>query len=150
MREVVVVARFVGVTIEIDYAPPPAIGGIAARISLLDNVFNLPKLMVPEVMLLDELDRAIGIYRSWLRPLWRKLFNPFYWLGWGLTLIAEVPFRILDAAGYDGTKAEGSTLGKLAKAVIQAGTGLGATLGILEKLDYLAPVVAAVHRLVGF
>jgi hypothetical protein len=150
MRDVTVATHFVGNPLTIDYTPPAITGGPAGRISLLDNIFNLPNLGVPHTALLDDFDRSIGIYRSWVGPLWRKLFNPFYWIGQGLSRIAEVPFRILDSAGFNGTRAEGSILGKLTKVVIQAGTGIGATLGILEKLDYLAPLVSAVHRLVGF
>jgi len=120
LRDVVIATHFVGVSTEIDYAPPPAIGGLAGRISLLDNVFNLPRLMLPEAMLFDELDRAIGVYKTWLGPLWWKLFNPFYWLGWALYWVASIPFRILDAAGFDGAKAEGSLVGKIVRLLIQA------------------------------
>src|SRR4030095_10448584 len=42
MRDVAVAAQFVGISTDIYYAPPPAVGGIAGNISLLDNVFNLP------------------------------------------------------------------------------------------------------------
>src|SRR5207249_94638 len=97
----------------------------------------------------DRLDRTIGIYRSWLQPLWRKLFNPFYWFGWVLTWIAEIPFRLLASAGFNVAKAEGSFWGKAAKAMIQFVTALGTILGVLDKLDLLKPVVSALHRLLG-
>lgn len=115
----------------------------------MDNVFNFPNLRVPHTALLDDLDRAIGVYRSWVGPLWRSLFNPFYWLGRGLTLIARIPFRILDAVGYDGTKAEGSKVGKFIQAVIQFGTVIGGGITALEKLDLLEPVKLVVHRFLG-
>jgi len=149
MRDVAVATRFVGITTEIYYAPPPAIGGIAGNMSLLDNVLNLPRFQISHTDLLDQLDQAIGIYKSWVGPLWRKLFNPFYWIGQGLSRIAEVPFRILDSVGFNGTRAEGSVWGKLAKAVIQFGAGIGTVLTILEKLDLLKPVVAAVRTIFG-
>jgi hypothetical protein len=121
--------------------------------SLLDNVFDLPRFQIPHTDLLDHLDRAIGIYRSWIGPLRRKLFNPFYWIGWGLTLLAEVPFRILDAVGFNGAKAEGSILGRLTKAVIQfvtlVGGGTISLLTILEKLDLVDGAKAVVHKILG-
>lgn len=147
MRQVGTALHFVSITTDIDYVPSAATGGPAGRIALLDNIFNLPRLRLPLNELIDSLDRAIGIYRSWLAPLWREVFNPFYWMGWGLTLIAEIPFRILGAAGFDAPKIEGSFWGKLVKAVIQMVTALGALLGVLEKLDLLDPVVSAVHTL---
>ena len=149
MRGVAVAAHFVGVTWEIFYTPPAVTGGPAGNISLLESVFHFPNLSLSHTGLLDRLDRVIGIYRSWLRPLWRKLFNPFYWLGWGLTWIAEIPFRLLASAGFNVAKVEGSFWGKTAKAVIQFVTAIGAALGVLEKLDLLKPVVSAVHRLLG-
>jgi len=107
MRDVEVALHFVGISTEVHYSPPAATGGLAGSIALLDNIFNLPRLRVPLDDLIDNLDRAIGIYRSWLGPLWRQVFNPFYWVGWGLTLIAEVPFRILRTAGFNTGKIEG-------------------------------------------
>lgn len=150
MRDVAIATHFVGIPMTIEYSPPAATGGLAGTVSLLDNIFNFPNLRLPHTALLDELDRAIGVYRSWIGPLWRQLFNPFYWLGWILTWIAAIPFRLLDAAGFNGVKAEASLWGKLTKAAIQAATGLGAVLGILEKLGYLDPVVWAFHKVVGF
>ena len=149
MHAVTVAAQFVGVAMTIFYTPPSDTGGPAGDISLLENVFNLPNLRLSHALLLDRLDKAIGVYRSWLRPLWRKLFNPFYWLGWGLTWIAEIPFRLLASAGFNVAKVEGSFLGKAAKAVIQVVVAISAALGVLEKLDLLKPVVSAVHRWLG-
>jgi hypothetical protein len=149
MREVAVAAHFVGISMTMFYTSPAATGGPAGDISLLDNVFNLPSLRVSHAHLLDELDRAIGIYRSWLGPLWRRLFNPFYWFGWALTWIAEIPFRVLNSAGFNVTQFEGSFLGKTLKAAIQLVTGVGTALTILEKLDLLSSVVSAVHKVLG-
>ena len=81
--------------------------------------------------------------------MWWKLFNPFYWLGWVLTWIAEVPFRILGSAGFDAAKIEGSLWGKIVKATIQFIAVLAAALTVLDKLDLLDPVVTAVHDLLG-
>lgn len=112
--------NFVGITTVMYYAPPPAVGGIATDMALLDNVFNLPRFQIPHTKLLDNLDQAIGIYREWVPLLWRKLFNPFYWVGWLLYWIASIPFRLLDAAGFDGARAEGSLVGRIVRLLIQA------------------------------
>ena len=111
--------NFVGITTVMYYAPPPGVGGIATDLPLLDNVFNLPRFQIPHTKLLDDLDRAIGVYREWLRPLWWKLFNPFYWMGWVLYWVASIPFRLLDAAGFDGRQIEESLAGKIMRATIQ-------------------------------
>ncbi len=119
MYVVRVAINFVGITTVMYYAPLPGMGGVATDMALLDNVFNLPRFQIPHTKLLDDLDRATGIYREWLRPLWWKLFNPFYWMGWLLYWIASIPFRLLDAAGFDGTKIEESLAGRIVRATIQ-------------------------------
>jgi hypothetical protein len=149
MRDVTVATLFVGVAMDMYYASPPITGGPAGNISLLENVFNLAHLRVSHANLLDRLDQAIGVYRSWLGPLRRSLFNPFSWLGWALTWIAEIPFRVLNSAGFNVATFEGSFMGKTVKAAIQFVTAVATALTILEKLDLLSPVVSAVHKVLG-
>ncbi len=96
MRAVDAALHFVGISTEVDYAPPAATGGLAGRIALLDHLFDLPKLGVPLDNLVDSLDRAIGIYRSWLPGLRWRVFNPFYWMGWGLTFGVLEKLDLLD------------------------------------------------------
>lgn len=146
MSAVEVAVRFVGVDMIIDYHDPL---GIAGRVDVLRNVFNFPRLGLPHRVLVDPLDRAIGVYRGWLDPLWRKLFNPFYWLGWVLYWIAEIPFRLLGAAGFDTAKVEGSIWGRATKLVIQVLTVASLALGVIEKLDLLDSVVVAIRKLRG-
>lgn len=138
LREAEVACYFVGVGQPLDYAPPPAVGGLAGQVDLFRNIFNFPRLRLPIELLTDELDRAIGIYRSWLGPLWRKLFNPFYWIGRLLEAISRIPFRILASAGFDLDKAEGSLLGKIVSAIIQFAVALAAIIkGASSLLEYI-------------
>jgi hypothetical protein len=132
------------------YQPPASTGGLAGDVSLLDNIFNLPRLQLPHDHLVDNIDRAIGTYKSWLEPLWWRLFNPFYWIGHGIAWVADLPFRVLRRAGIDTRKAEASTWGKTLKAVLEVLTGLGAIIGFLKNVEFLRPMVNAVGTFFGY
>lgn len=146
VHDVRAACSFVGVATHVYYVPPPITGGVAGDIDLLENFFNLPRFQIPQQQLLDRLDRAIGVYRGWLRPLWWRLFNPFYWIGQLFARVAEAPFRILAAAGFDASRVEGSFWGKLTKAVVQFLAATAALLTVLEKLDLLGPAITAIKR----
>ena len=137
----------VGVTTTIFYSPPPAVGGLQGNIDLFTNIFRLPAFDLDGRAVLDPVDRALGIYQRRLPKLWWVLFNPFYWMSEGIAFVGSIPFRLARRAGFDVTKAETSLWGKLAKAILSGITGLSVTLGILEKLGLLAPIVNAVKRL---
>ncbi len=64
---------------------------------------------------------AFGFWERPPEPLWRRLFNPSYWIGHVIGWIADLPFRILRRAGFDTDKAEASTWGKTVKAVRHGG-----------------------------
>ena len=127
--------------------PPPATGGIQGEVDVLTNIFRLPSLEMDINQLLDKLDRAIGFYRYSVSYLWPRLFNPFYWIGKGLAFIGSFPFRVLRIAGFKIEQAETSLTGKLVKAIISFLTIIFLSLGILQMLDLLAPVVTAIKRL---
>ncbi len=127
--------------------PPPGTGGIQGEVDVLTNIFRLPSLEMDINQLLDRLDRAIGFYRYSVSYLWPRLFNPFYWIGKGLAFIGSFPFRVLRIAGFKIEQAETSLTGKLVKAIISFLTIIFLSLGILQMLDLLAPVVTAIKRL---
>ena len=139
----------VGQSTIVYYSPPPATGGLQGDVDVLTNIFRLPSLGMNTNQLLDRLDRAMGVYRYTVSYLWRRLFNPFYWIGKGLALIGSIPFRVLRIAGFKIEQVETSLTGKLVKFLISFVTLIYFSLAILEMLDLLAPVVAAVKRIQG-
>ena len=149
MAEVTTACQKVGQSTIVYYSPPPAIGGLQGEIDVLANIFRLPSLGMNTTQLLDRLDRVIGVYRYHVSHLWRRLFNPFYWIGKGLASIGSVPFRVLRIAGFNAERAETSLSGKLVKSIISFLTLMYFSLAILEMLDLLAPVITAVKRIQG-
>jgi hypothetical protein len=147
MPEATTAIQKVGHSTIVYYSPPPATGGLQGDIDVLTNIFRLPYLGMDTTQLLDRLDQAIGAYRYAVSYLWRRLFNPFYWIGKGLALIGSIPFRVLRIAGFDAERAETSLTGKLVKAIMYFLTIIYSSLGILQMLDLLAPVVTAIKQL---
>ena len=147
MPEATTAIQKVGHSTIVYYSPPPATGGLQGDMDVLTNIFRLPYLGMDTTQLLDRLDQAIGAYRYAVSYLWRRLFNPFYWIGKGLALIGSIPFRVLRIAGFDAERAETSLTGKLVKAIMYFLTIIYSSLGILQMLDLLAPVVTAIKQL---
>jgi hypothetical protein len=110
------VSRYVrkcGVSTSVYYTPPPIVGGMAGNIDLFANMYNLHQYEVPEEILVDLLDKAIGTYRFFQKEYKERIFNPFYWIG----RIIKIPFRIAEFAGFDPGKLEISIFGKLYKLI---------------------------------
>jgi hypothetical protein len=126
-----------GVPTSIFYSPPPAFGGISGDIDLILNIFNLHEFQISPNMLIDLVNRAIGIYeRDKIRSIFRTL-NPLYWLLLILDYIMSIPFYILGKVGFNQDKLEQSFLGKLIKGLLYLITVFAALLTVLEKLGYL-------------
>ncbi len=112
-RAVPIVISFinqVGEPTTVHYAPPPAVGGLAGQIDLLQNIFN-PTLSDIRQHVLDLLDRSLGRYDYLIRYRWRNWINPLYWIG----QVIRFPFKLVAFAGFDATKVEFSFFGKIYK-----------------------------------
>ncbi len=103
---------------------------------MVTNLFQLDRFLILYPQALDLLDRAIGDYERLRVRLRRQSFNPFYWLWVGFTRLLNIPFRILNAAGFNGRAAEQSLPGKLVKAVIGFVVFIAALLQSLSLLGY--------------
>jgi hypothetical protein len=126
----------IGESLTVFYSPPPAIGGFTGDLNLIRNMFDLHSYHIPPARIVDALDRAIGDYKRLQCDLYRSLWNPFYWLRLGFTNLLGVPFRILDAAGFDARAMEQTIGGKVAKAIIGFVTLLAGVLTILSLLGF--------------
>lgn len=150
MGEVVESCKLMGDPCQIYYSPPPLIGGVAGRVDLLMNTFELWRLRVSPQQLDDLLGRAIGDYERNARRLFWQMFNPFFWIGWLFTQALKIPFRILGAAGFNAKLLEASTGGRVWKAVSGFVIFAAALLEGLSRLGWLAPlkhlIASLAHR----
>ena len=124
----------------------PAVGGRATPIDLILNIFNLDELEINPNDALDFIDRAIGIYESNHKSAFFRIFNPFFYLGWFLDVISDLPFVVVGKFGFNQRKMKTSLIGRFVKGIMF----LAPFLAILHYLDFLEPVKQFVHKLLGF
>ena len=67
--------------VRVRWTPPPAIGGPSRSVELFDDIFLLDQYDIPPSMVVDELDRAIGVYETDRRNSIFRTFNPLWWIG---------------------------------------------------------------------
>jgi hypothetical protein len=133
---------------------PLVIGQEAYPIDLLTNIFRLEQFGQHQRTIVDHVQRGIGYYKNELPgSLWRTI-NPFWWLSRLVATIIRVPFKILDWAGYDGSKVETSSGGRLYKAVagiaafiVTLVTFLAGIVQILDGLGFTQPIKQWVNQL---
>lgn len=126
-----------GVNPLIEYTPPPAVGGYIRSINVILNIFNLSRFEIRPPVLLDYIDRSIGIYKNDKTNALLRTLNPLFWLGLVFEYIARLPFKIIGKMGFDQEKAESSFIGKIVKGIFYVITVLAALLTILNLLGYL-------------
>lgn len=142
--------RDVGITPNIVYTPPPAIGGYIQRINLIDNLFNLQNYDIEIQALLDFIDQVDGVYQQDFINSILRTFNPFYWLGRLLEFIASIPFYLLGSVGFNREKVENSAVGKLVKWLIKFFTLIFAVWEAMARLSLLPANIDVIRILKGF
>lgn len=126
-----------GINPSMYYSPPPAVGGLAGNIDLVQNIFNLYHFDIEPNFLLDFIDRSIGIYQENLAPSLLRTINPFYWMYLFLEFIAGLPFKLLGIAGFNQAKIEDALIGRFIKLIFALITVIASFLTILHLLGYL-------------
>lgn len=137
MDEVELIVDYSGVNTNYTQYPAPAVGGYVKSVAILSNIFNLFSLQISPDVVFDCIDRSIGNYERNTIPSLIRIFNPLFWVSTTLNTIAEIPFSLLGAAGFNREKIEYSILGKFFKFILYLLTGIVSFLGILYYLDYL-------------
>ena len=137
-----------GINPTIYYSPPPAIGGIAGDIDLIHNIFHLHRFEISPHCIIDNVDRAIGIYEDDKKNALFRTLNPFFWTGRVIDFIVEIPFKLIGEIGFNREKIESSLLGRVIKGILYLITVGAAFLTILEKLGYLNDFKSWIQRLI--
>ncbi len=110
--------------------PPRLMGGPAMDVHLLRDLFHLKQLWISHTLVLDELDRSLGVYEADRRGALARTWNPFWWLQRGLSWLGRIPFRVLRAVGINTTRLEG--------------TGVGSVIGLVTALAALAAALLTI------
>jgi len=126
-----------GIDASVYYTPPPALGGLTGNIDLPSNIFNLHRYGISHQILIDYIERALGVYEDDYKNCLIRTFNPFFWIGLLLSYIAKIPFMILGKLGFHQSKMESSFLGRLIKGIIYIITVIASIITILELTGHL-------------
>lgn len=118
-------------------SPPPVIGGYTRDFDVLMNLFNLHKFDITPHDAVSFIERAIGVYQSDQRNSVFRTFNPFWWMNRLLYWFARTPFNLIEAAGFDATRAEGSALGRFVKIILMPIPIIASLLAILYYMGWL-------------
>ena len=115
--------------------PPAAGGGVVSELDAITNLFNLSNYDIPlTAVSRDVVQKAIGYHQDDLVGSFFRTINPLWWL-WKLAVaIIRIPFKIISWAGYDSAKVEGSSGGKVYKAVAGVATFIVVVAGFLASL----------------
>ena len=133
--------------------PPPAVGGYRTNVDLIQNIFILDKFYIGEGVhrecndILDFVDRAIGKYESNHKLALIRTFNPFFYVGWFLDVISDLPFVIVGKFGFDQQKAKASAIGRLVKGVFYLIQVAAAVLAISDYFGFLGQIKRYVDKL---
>lgn len=114
--------------------PPPAVGGVAGNLDILENIFQLHNYRISLKFVIDMIDRGIGYYEATFRSSIIATASPVFWIKKLLQYISEIPFDMLGIAGFDQNRIRSTRLGQLANLTIQI-VLLGA--GIVTLLSYV-------------
>jgi len=125
-----------GINPTLFYSPPPAIGGYCHDIDLIHNIFNLGKFSIAPNIVIDIIDRAIGIYENNRWKAFRRTLNPFFYFGLIINWVATLPFVLLGTLGFDRKKAETSFLGRIVKGITYLVSLIASILTILSFFGY--------------
>lgn len=139
-----------GISPDVVHTPPPAIGGYVQRINLVENLFNLFNYDIEHQVLIDTIDKAIGVYEKDFLPSVIRTINPLFWLGKILETIASVPFYLLGSVGFNRRKIENSIAGKLIKWLIKLLTLLLAIWEGMARLKLLPENIDILKVLKGY
>ena len=125
-----------GIDCAIQYIPPGVVGS-HIHVGVLENIFNLSRFSITPNHAIGFVEQAMGVYQSDHRKSVCRTFNPFWWMGRLLYWFSCIPFNIVKAAGFNSTKVEGSTLGRLVKAVLYPIPIFASLLLILYHMEWL-------------
>jgi hypothetical protein len=126
-----------GVPTVMTVTPPPIVGGYVREVELVHNIFLIDDMKLSPRILVDMVERAIGVYTRNERAARVRLFNPFFYLGLTLDAVARSPFALATRLGLPGQRLQNSVLGLLVRGFVYLATAAASVLAILQFLGYL-------------
>ena len=84
-----------------------------------NDIFIIHTYEIPPTHIIDFIDRSIGVYEEDELNSKLRTVNPFFWLGLVLEFIVNLPFKLIGELGFNQSKFEASSIGKVMKLFLQ-------------------------------
>ena len=117
---------------------PPALGGRTFRFDLFNDLFNdLESYGISYQLVIDMLEKAIGVYETDKSRALRRTINPLWWMKRLFEEAGRLPFRLLTMLGFNVARSESSVLGRLVRGFVSLIAVLASLLVIANLLGFL-------------
>ena len=112
------ISRRAGMPAVLHSYPAPAVGGPVIPVNIYESILQDDShANIPNQRKLDTLNKLIGQLEGKIEFDFKKVVNPFFWLGFLLEKILRIPFWLLSKTGFEISKIEDHFLGKFFKLV---------------------------------
>lgn len=127
--------------------------GIKRHLHPIRNIFDLVAHDASPDVVVDTLDRTIGVYESNRKSALIRTLNPIFWIVRLIDVITDVPFRLLEPFGYGVEWTRKSRVGGFFKGLLNIVIFVAGTLEILKYTGLLTPLsewITSLIEAVGF
>jgi len=112
------ISRRAGIPDVLHSYPAPAVGGPVIPVNIYQSILQDDSHgVIPNQRKLDTINTLIGQLEGKIDFEFKKVINPFYWLGFSIEKILRIPFWLLSKTGFEISKIEDHFLGKTFKLV---------------------------------
>lgn len=113
-------------------------GGRTFRFDLFNDLFNdLESYGISYQLVIDMLEKAIGVYETDKSRALRRTINPLWWMKRLFEEVGRLPFRLLTMLGFNVARSESSVLGRLVRGFVSLIAVLASLLVIANLLGFL-------------
>ena len=115
LKKVRLIILTAGVTTTLNLSPSIGYSVVEKKIDLVYDIFIFHNYEIHHSHLIDFIDRSIGVYEDDKLNSKLRTVNPFFWLGLVLEFIVNLPFKLIGELGFNQSKFETSSVGRITK-----------------------------------
>ena len=118
------------------HTSPPMTGSRMTKLDIINNIFNLHSYQLAPQMVIDLIERAIGVYSTDQVSSIVRTINPLFWITKCMDRIFDIPLYLLTKAGFQEAKKNSAGM-KLFRFIFNLSVFIASTLTILHLLGWL-------------
>lgn len=112
------ISRRAGIPDVLQSYPPPAVGGPIIQVNIYGSILQDDSHGgISNQRKLDTINELIGQLEAKIEFQFKKIVNPFYWLGLLIEKVLRIPFWLLSKTGFEISKIEDHFLAKIFKLI---------------------------------